>query len=211
MIRKTILAGKTALFGAGLLLTLEGCVATDTLSFRSKPSVTTTVFKKSANIIIGGPTGFCVNSRQSRTNANGAFVVFGPCLSDNSPSSGPKGLFFANVSANDAQSLDASALATFFKSAEGLKTLSNTDEAKTVDILDTNIKHGIFFIHTRDSSDPLIPDTTNESWRGFFVVSGRLVSVSMVNFIENPTPQSVVFNRLEDFATRIIQLNKSNS
>ncbi len=199
------------LLGIGLLVILSGCVVTDAIPFLGKPDDTTTVYPKSAKIVIGGPTGFCVNSRQSRTNKDGAFITLGPCTSEEFKASRNKGLFIANVSPIDVadESINIAALASFFGSAAGLRSLSNSGDAKSVEILDTVTKHGVYFLHTRDSSEPLIPETTTENWRGFFAVSDRLVSVTMVNFIENPMPQSVVLNRLEDFAARIIQLNRA--
>ncbi|MBV1864439.1 MAG: hypothetical protein KUG74_08360 [Rhodobacteraceae bacterium] len=197
----------------GLMGFLGGCVAAEVLPFQAKPVETTIVNVNGARIAIGGPPGFCINNRQSHTSAEGAFVALGPCNPEQTGSSEIRGLLVANVSPDAAfsKAMDPATLQTFFKSTAGRKSLSNSGDAETVDILDTISSNDVFFVHSLDSSDPLIPDTTSESWRGFFPVSGRMVSVSMINFIENPISGSIVFNQLESFSTRIIQLNSEDS
>jgi len=192
---------------------LGGCVAAEVLPFQAKPVETTIVNVNGARITIGGPPGFCINNRQSHTSAAGAFVVLGPCNPGQADSSEVRGLLVANVSPDTAfgKAMNPTTLKAFFKSAAGRKSLSNSANAETIDILDTVSSGSVFFVHSRDSSDPLIPDTTSESWRGFFPISGRMVSVSMINFIENPISGSIVFNQLKSFSTRIIQLNSDDS
>jgi len=197
----------------GLMGFLGGCVAAEMQPFQAKPIETTIVNVNGARIAIGGPPGFCINNRQSHTDAAGAFVALGPCNPEQEGSSEIRGLLVAIVSPDAAfgKAMEPATLQAFFKSTAGRKSLSNSDNAETVDILDTISSNDVFFVHSRDNSDPLIPDTIPESWRGFFPISGRMVSVSMVNFSENPISDSIVFNQLESFSTRIIQLNSKDS
>ena len=69
--------------------------------------------------------------------------------------------------------------------------------------LDTRVRNDVVYIYTRDLVGPLIPDTTNEQWRGFFVVKGRLVSISMVNFLDNAVGSETAYSQLVGFSSRI--------
>lgn len=196
----------------GLMALLGGCVTTEGLTLGSKPVETTIVNVNGARIVVGGPSGFCINKRQSRTTTTGAFIVLGPCVPKEASAAGIAGLLVANVSPDTSfgQSTNPKALKAYFKTNTGRKLLSNSGIAKSVDILETTTNNGVFFIHTRDSSDPLLLDTTSEKWRGFFSVSERMVSISLVNFTETPISQSAALRKLEAFSTRILQLNGSN-
>jgi len=193
----------------GMMVFLGGCVAAEVLPFNKKPVETTIVFVNAARIVIGGPAGFCVNNRQSRTTDAGAFVVLGPCVPKQASIAG---LLVANISpdAGFGKISETAKLEGFFKSETGRKSLSDSDTAESVEILDLKSGNGVFYIHSRDSSDPLLPDTINEKWRGFFPVSDRMVSISLINFTDNPIPQSVVFQQLEEFSARILQLNNDD-
>ena len=118
-------------------------------------------------------------------------------------------MIIVNVSADEnlAELSNQQKLEAFFATSAGLKSLSNSGDPATVEILDTLSSNGVFFVHTRDNTGPLIPDTIAEQWRGFFVVSGRMVTVTMVNFVDNPIPDSIVFSHLEEFAARTKSLN----
>jgi len=115
----------------------------------------------------------------------------------------------ANVSADVpfGQSMDADELDTYFKSETGRKSLSAVGDANSVSILGSMTRDGVYYIHTQDNSEALLPDTTNNKWRGFFPISERMVSISPVNFVEKPLASHEVLGRLQGFAARIKLLN----
>ncbi len=193
------------------LVALGGCVGADDLAFQANKNRAVVLQVDGADIIIGGTSEYCISSRRKRST--GAFVILSPC-SPGSRQSGQstnpnKGLLILSVSSDAglAKTANTSSFASFFKSKEGLRSLSNSGEASTVEVLGTLNRGQVFYIHTRDSSGPMIPDTTSEQWRGFFVVSERVISISVVNFIDNPIPDGIVFTLLEEFAERIKKLN----
>ncbi len=192
---------------------LSNCVDADGSPLQTKPADTAVLQVNGTKITVGGAEGFCVNSRPNRKTSAGAFIIFSPCApgkqKGGAPATSYKSLMIASVSSNEllAKATNQASLASFFRTDEGLKSLSNSGNASTVQILKTRKLDGVYYIHTRDTAGPLIPDTTSEQWRGFFVVSDRLVSISTINFIDNPTPSGLVLLQLEEFAARIKTLN----
>ncbi len=197
------------------LLGLSGCVGADGLLLQSKPKDTTTIRVNGSQVVIGGTSGYCVNSRQNRHSNAGTIVILGPCSPGDSAtgqgSPAHKGLLIASISADEklAKAANSKTLSAYFRTKEGLKSLSRSGESATVEILGSLSKKGVYYVHTRDNAGPLIPDTTAEQWRGFFVVSDRMVSVSLLNFVDNTIPDRIVFAQLEEFAARIKSLNTS--
>lgn len=204
---------KTWTNGGGLLmlclsLVLSGCEVSRIFPVLGKPATSTTVRVAGADIQIGGVQEYCVNQRQSRTTKEGAFVVLGPCDSERPAQ---KNLLVAVVSPVSVfgEQADITTLDTFFQSSKGRRILSNTGNPETVDTLETVKQNNVFYIFTRDSSDPVLPETTKDKWRGFFVVSDRMVSISLVNFTDTAVSAKRALRQLQAFAAGIKKLNES--
>lgn len=161
-------------------------------------------------VIVTGAAGYCINARQSRYTQSGAFVVLAPCDNPAGPPP-PKGLVIVNVSAAQAlqDALDSDTMDGFFQSEEGLRALSARGRAEDVEILGTMVEDGMYVVHSRDASGPVIPDTSAEQWRMFLNVRDRLVSVSVINFTDAPMTDGQVFILMEAIATAIRARNNS--
>jgi len=193
----------------GISLMLNGCVVERILPFMAKPDGMITVSLKGTDIKIGGAPGYCVNKRQSKTGKKTAFVVLGPCDPDTASA---KALMVASISAESGfgSKVDIKTLEAFLKSDRGRAMLSSKNDSETVRIGETLESDGVLYVFSHDSAEPVIPETTTDKWRGFFPVSGRIVVISMVNFMENAMPDDEALNQLQSFAAGIKRLNNMN-
>lgn len=191
---------------------LNACVgASDLLSQASAQGSqpdTKVVKVAGVGVTLGRAAGYCFNDAQSRFSTSGAFVIMGPCDPKDLNSSA-KGLAIVNVLAESGvkDAIKAHTLEDYFQSDAGRAALSRKGKAKNLQVLGTMQDKGIVYVHTRDGDGPIIPDTTNEQWRVFFVVNDRLVSVSVINFVDNLMPDGIVFAQMEEIAFRIKALN----
>ena len=191
---------------------LNGCVGTNTLvSKAAAESVqpdTKLVRIAGKEITLGRAAGYCFNDRQSRFTSTGAFVVMGPCDVEDEDSLA-KGLVLVNVLAEGGvkDAIQAHTLEQYFRSEAGRKALSRRGKADSIEVLGTMQEKGIIYVHTKDTDGPVIPDTTADQWRLFFVVKDRLVSVAVINFTDDLMPDGVVFAQMEEIAKRIQRLN----
>jgi hypothetical protein len=194
----------------GFTVLLSGCVADRVLPFMAKPEDKITVTLTGTKVTIGGVPGYCVNKRQSKISKTTAFVVFGPCEPETVATNA---LLIASVSGETefGDNLTPEALKEFFQSKRGHKLLSSINDPETVEIQEIIQEKGVLYIFSRDSAEPVIPETVNDKWRGFFPVSERMIAISMVNFEENAMPAKQALNQLKDFAASIKKLNKAGA
>ncbi|WP_188673840.1 hypothetical protein [Neptunicoccus cionae] len=199
-------------FACLVAVLLAGCVNAPEFGLSASasevPQDTKVVKVAGQTVTLGRAAGYCFNDKQSRSSASGAFVVMGPCDTGNSENSA-KGLVIINVLAETGiqKAIADQDLEGYFQSEKGRAALSRKGNPDRLRILGTMQDDGIFYVHTRDADGPVIPDTTAEQWRVFFVVSDRLVSVSVVNFIDSLMPDGDVFAQMEEIARRIKSLN----
>lgn len=194
-------------------LGLSGCIEASDLTPVSASAAevnadTKVVNVNGAAVTLGRTDGYCFNDRQSKITTTGAFVVLAPCdpLDENSTA---KGLILINVLDEKGikAAINSRGLEAYFQSDKGRGALSRKGKAGNVTVLGTMEDNGLYYVHTRDADGPVIPDTTDDQWRVFFVVADRLVSVSVVNFVDDQMTDGLVFAYAEAVAKRIRSLN----
>ncbi|MEJ6708573.1 MAG: hypothetical protein QNK92_07210 [Amylibacter sp.] len=194
-------------------LGLSGCIEASDLTPVSASTADVSADTKVVNVngtavTLGRTLGYCFNERQSKITTTGAFVVLAPCdpLDEGSTA---KGMILVNVLDEDGITAATKSrdLEAYFQSKKGRAALSRRGNADKVTVLGTMEDNGIYYVHTRDGDGPVIPDTTDDQWRVFFVVADRLVSVSVVNFVDDQMTDGLVFSYAEAVAKRIKSLN----
>ncbi len=198
---------------SGLLLgtmLLSGCIAERVLPFMVKPDDEITVTVAGTDVIIGNVAGYCVNKRQSKNTETTAFVVLGPC---DPKTADTKALLIASITgeADFGADVTPAKLETFFQSEHGHKILSSANDPKSVEIQEMVQADGVLYVYVRDQAAPVIPDTVNDKWRGFFPISGRMVAISMVNFENNTVSAKRALRQLKTFAENIQYRNKAET
>ncbi|MCF6316077.1 MAG: hypothetical protein L3J30_07295 [Marinosulfonomonas sp.] len=166
------------------------------------------------DVVIAGPHGFCIDPTETKDSANSAFVLLGSCAAISNMSHRPNpdipAILMATVSRKSESAPIASSmvsLASFFKSEAGRAALSRDGKAKTVEVIETLDRNGVFYIHARDSSTGTLAGAGDEYWRALFNVKGRIVSVSVVWLEDQPISTAEGFETLGEFANRIKREN----
>jgi len=201
-----------AIAGAICALGLTGCggggLTLGGLGSLNMPPETVTVAGRS--VVVGGPTGYCVDRAASRLAGDTPFVLLGSCASIaddvNAPTPEQPGVLTAAVSAQGggpslAETLPQ--LEQFVRSAEGRAGLARDGQAGSVNVLSTRREGDAMFIHVRDTSTNLVPGLGSTYWRGLFEVKGRLVTVSVMEFEDQPIGSDASLSKLRGFISRI--------
>lgn len=179
----------------------------------SRASVVKQVTVTTDQVVVTGPSGFCVDPTSSRTTDTLPFVMLGSCsaIARNSdePEPAHKALLTASIGApaSGYTLLQSSEqiLTEFFDSDEGRRTLSRSGDPESVQVLDSYVREGIYFLNTKDSSKGTIPEVSQEEWRAYLDVSGRLVSLAVLGFSDAPWGTEDGRRLIKEFSTLIKQ------
>ena len=168
----------------------------------------------SKQVVIAGPHGFCIDPTETKDRAKSAFVVLGSCAAISNiplrPHPALPAILMATVSGetNSAPIADSgAALTEFFKSSAGRAALSRDGKAETVEVIETLVRDGAFYIHARDSSTATLAGAGDEYWRALFNINGRIISASVVGFKEQPISTTEGFETLGVFTSQIKKAN----
>lgn len=194
---------------AAAVLVLSGC----DISLPGGETAQSEIIVTADRVTLRGPTGFCVDPQTSTHRPSKAFVVFGNCaaIAGNDELPQPFVRAFATVTVLPSES-GATALADsgialeqFFTSSAGKAALSGNGDPDSVEILDSFLRNGAFFVHARDRSGGGLPGTDNTYWRGYFDVKSSLVAVSVLGLESAPLSSSEGLATLYDFANAILE------
>jgi hypothetical protein len=200
------------ILGAAAVLPLAACsggfdIGSGAFATRNAPE---RVLVAERSVVVGGPVGYCVDPAATRDGVK-AFVLLGSCASisrdpDQSRPEAP-GLMTVVVSSDPATFVDvprqAAELGGYFRTEAGRAALSRTGKAATVEVLDTRIRNGVLFLHARDTAGGLARGVSNDYWRAFMSVNGRLVTISAIPFSTSAPRSETVFETVEATARRI--------
>jgi len=171
---------------------------------------TVTVTRQEVNL--SGTRGFCVDPVSTRDAAGQAFVVFGNCAAITGDPTEPQpwlqAVVTATVTAGDggmSVAPQAPALLEFFRTPGGRATLSRTEDAQTVSILESFVEDGSIYLHVRDTSPPVFGGAQNTYWRGYTDADGTVVALSVIGFEDTPISGSDGISVLRGFMDRTRQ------
>lgn len=191
----------------GLIIIATSLAACGSRNFPSTEKAQgTTITVGGKNVVIAGPTGFCMDRSVSQIREDSAFVLLGNCAVVAPKSRSPQPKVKALLTATVAQNLQGTVADTatemdmFFRSEDGRTALSRSSDPETVRILDSFETSGTYFLRSTDSSPGIVPDTANDNWRGYFDVNGQLVSVSVIGFNSDPISPDAGLETVRAFA-----------
>ncbi len=152
--------------------------------FASRTSVATgqqTIRLAGRKILVQGPDGFCVDPGSRLENRQGSFVVLGSCaaLSGNDQDVSPARPAVLTVSVTPMPAgvvTTTAGLQDFLATDEGRAQLVGT---RTAEILGIRSSRGVQVIRARDTSATRPAALADEYWRGFIVLRGYLVSLTV--------------------------------
>lgn len=198
-------------FGLLMVTGLLACNSTrlSGVSPSSEPSTTVTVSGR--NLVIEGPSGFCVDKQVSQLSEDSAFVLLGNCavVSRTSRAVQPKikALLTATVSAppngTAAVTDSVKSMDRFLRSETGRTALSRDSDPGTVKILETFHNDGTFYLRASDTSQGIVPGAAADYWRAYFDLQDQIVSISVIGFESTPLSPDVSLATLQEFADLI--------
>jgi len=153
------------------------------------------------DVVVAAPDGLCIDPRSVDVTRAGAFMLMGDCAALGGESArAVNAVVTASVSTGGLPgTLDD---LQGFLTGPGVVTLSKSGELEKVSALTTRIVDDILFIKVRDEGRPAVPGATQEFWRGFFEVSGRLIGASVVGFDTAPISDAQARGLIGSLAVR---------
>ncbi|MDG4646884.1 hypothetical protein P6F26_00375 [Roseibacterium sp. SDUM158017] len=137
-------------------------------------------------VVISGPHGFCVDETATRAEGDTAFVLLGNCaaISNSRRADQPESpvvLSAAISEASDAGSISESVadLDTYFRSEDGRRLLSRSQDAASVTVIDTRTDGDVFLLHASDASPGAMPGVSDDYWRAYFDLGPRIATLSV--------------------------------
>ncbi len=161
-------------------------------------------------VLLGAP-GYCADMTSVDLAHDPQVVLFGSCqaLRGNRFVQGPDVPALVTVAVTEIGPSvpSVSSLEAFLSSTEGRAFMSRSGRAETVEVLRTRRRDGILMLHATDTSPGRPPGTLAENWRAVMAVEGRLVSISVLPFADDPLSTDLAFATLEAQCARIRQAN----
>lgn len=191
------------------VVALAGCMQGGEFASRAAPE---TLAVAGADVVIGGPPGYCVDRAASRDQGDAAFVLLGSCASivqdARAAAPGLPGLLTASVAepapeGEGLAALEPAAMERFFRSPPGLAALARNGDPGSVKVLETRVRRGAFYLHVGTVGDTTMEGMAPDYWRGLVDLNGHLVTVTAQAFADQPWSDETGFRTVTAFVERI--------
>lgn len=149
----------------------------------------TSVRLVSSNFTVTAPDGFCVDGASVQDTTQSGFVLMADCAAlrgrKRKVDQARSVLLTATVAAplESSDSVTPQALEHFFNTVQGRAILSRNGDAATISATMEIVADNTLILHIRDSSPVNIDGLSQDDWRAFTVINGRLVTLSAAPFV----------------------------
>lgn len=197
------------------LALLAGCVPLGGTGGKPRPAPARIVVSDQ-RIVIAGPWGFCVDPTATHDKDGAAFVLLGNCAAISRSVFSPQPQLRAVLTAAVARKTPGmvavrhslKSLDRFFHSEQGRMALSQSGKAEGVQVLASLHRRGTLFIDVKDPRSRLTAATSDESWRAYFDLNGRIVAISVIGLAAEPIARSDALAILTRFQRSITRASK---
>jgi hypothetical protein len=172
----------------------------------------------SDDVVVTGPSGFCVDETATRSEGDTAFVLLGNCaaISNSRRAAQPEVpvvLTAAISEASDAGSISESLadLDAYFRSDEGRTLLSRTQDPESVTILETTTETDLFLLHARDTSAGAMQGVKEDYWRAYLDLGSRIATLSVLALEDRGVTREQSLAALLSFARTVRQANAQDA
>lgn len=203
---------QAVIVGLAAALALPGCVTS--LGGGGTGGAPAEAVVTSDLIVISGPAGFCVDDGATRTDEDTAFVLLGNCaaISGSRRASQPEVpvvLTAAISDASDAGSISESVsdLDAYFRSEDGLRLLSRSQDPETVTVLETDVRGDMFLLHASDTSAGAVEGVGDDYWRAYFDLGSRIATLSVLALEDAGVTRDDSLSALMSFMRSVQQAN----
>ncbi|MGV8950033.1 MAG: hypothetical protein ACOH2M_02940 [Cypionkella sp.] len=128
---------------------------------------------------IGLPRGYCIDKSASRDDGKTAVMFLGRCSSAAKTQPALISITVGGAGSAGVMTAGGPALAAFFKSPDGRRTLSRNGQAKDLQVISAAGRENLLLLHLNDA--PI-----GEYWRGITAIRGRLVTISTIGSRQQP-------------------------
>lgn len=160
--------------GAALIWLLAGCQME--LGGFAAPGQAKVISVLHGAMTVAAPSGYCVDKRSARSQADGAVVLMGRC---NGGSNHPAAVISVTIGEAGSAGIVAdggTALAAFFQTSGGRAALSRMGSADSVKIVQAANSDGAYTLR-------IVEAGVGDYWRAIMGLSGRLITLS----VQGPT------------------------
>jgi hypothetical protein len=172
----------------------------------------------SDQVVVTGPSGFCVDETATRAEGDTAFVLLGNCaaISNSRRAAQPEVpvvLTAAISEASDAGSISESLpdLDGYFRSEEGRQLLSRTQDPDSVAVLETMTESDMFLLHARDTSAGAMEGVNADYWRAYLDLGPRIATLSVLALEDRGVTREQSLASLLSFARTVQQANAADA
>ena len=167
------------------------------------------------DIVVAGPSGYCVDTSASRTGESGAFVLLGSCasLGHSLMAARPKypAILTASISSGgpDPETFRASfpGMAKFLNSTAGRAALSRSGKAASVQIVQIGSAGEVMTIRATDTAAAPGQNVEPEYWRALLTMKGQIVTLTVLGLKDKPLSADVKRSLLDAFIARVRAVN----
>lgn len=170
---------------AGMAVLLTGCVPS--LGGDGTGGAPAEAVVTSDLVVVTGPPGFCIDDGATRAEGDTAFVLLGNCAAISGSRRAaqpdvPVVLTAAISDASDEGSIaeSVSDLDTYFRSEDGMRLLSRTQDPESVTILETAVRGDMFLLHATDTSAGAVEGVGDDYWRAYMDLGPRIATLSVL-------------------------------
>lgn len=172
----------------------------------------------SDQIVVAGPTGYCVDPTATRDRGETAFVLMGNCaaISNSRRAVQPEVPAVLTASISEASgdgSLRESipGLDAFFRSEDGRSLLSRSQDSASVTVLDSFHQGDVYFLHARDSSEGIVDGVGPDYWRAYMDVGPRIATLSVLGLEGQEMSDETSLTTLRAFVTSVTGANSGDA
>lgn len=152
------------------------------------------------SVMIGLPTGYCIDKRASTETKTSAVIFLGRCSTAAKAQPAVISIAVAGEGSASAMSAGPAEMAKFFGSPQGRAALSRNGRAKDLRIITALGKGDALLLHLGDRQ-------IGEYWRAVVAIRGRLVTISTIGSTAQPLPPQEGRKLLETTLTALRAAN----
>ena len=160
-------------------------------------------------IKVRSPDGFCIDQRSSR--ASTGFVVMAGCAIVSSTKVMPQTHALITVQVGESGSAVVvgaeEELKELFQSEAGGALLSHSGDTAAVSVKEVVVQGAAVVVGFHDSAAPSVEGLTQDEWRAFFDLGGRLVTIAVRGYDHSPINDSQAKSLLSSAIETTVEAN----
>jgi len=197
-------------------LALTGCIGGGAALLQQFPALAPkSVAVSGGEVIVQGPSGFCVDPRSRREGDGTSFAMLGACssIANSARADRPSQPAVLSVAVSDPGELIVAdawlSMQDFLATEAGRASLARDGNAASVEPPEVRLIDEVLVVTARDTSPAPADALDSTYWRGIFNLGDRIVTVSVYAHDEQALSDSTALRLLFDFVGSIRNANNA--